>query len=250
MKIIIQKCDSWAERSVELRKAPVARSLMGITPENSPHMVPRGTPATTTLAEAPVGWARPRVTGERFMLFQRERERYPKTFGISEAERHLYLRWDGSKSNIGPPTSVSHPFGYKRTSVQIDNGEIVGVLDPVLLGETQSRLKKEPAENEPNPRAVAIADSMEKAGLAPEVKHPWADVRDRTAKATGESAERDGPLGRWPGVIGYDVVIDAGKGRTIEFKKAVSAGNPARVILRRQATVNSPAEPVAVPAAA
>ena len=145
---------------------------------------------------------------------------------------------------------MSHPFGYKRTSVQIDNGEFVGVLDPVLLGETQSRLKKEPAENEPDPKAVAIADSMERAGLAPEVKHSWADVRDRTAEATGGSTKRYSPLGRWPGEVGYDALIDAGKGRTIEFKKAVSAGNPARVVLRCQASVNSPAAPVAVPSVA
>ncbi|HUQ35197.1 MAG TPA: AAA family ATPase [Aestuariivirga sp.] len=168
-----------------------------------------------------------------------------KAAKIDLDDRGSFIRIDTAKNNLGTASRGAKPKWFKFEGVPLGNGDSVGVLRKADLA--QSRLKKEPAENEPNSRAVAIADSMERAGLAPEVKQSWTDVRVHTAQATGESAERDGPLGRWPNVVGYDVAVDAGKGRIIEFKKPVSAGKPTRVILRRQATVDSPAEAVATP---
>ena len=49
-------------------------------------------------------------------------------YGISEEERHLFVRYDGAKANLSLVTGKAKWF--KRESVQIPNGDWVGVLEP------------------------------------------------------------------------------------------------------------------------
>ena len=48
--------------------------------------------------------------------------------GVSDNDRHLYLRLDGAKANLGP--TRGEPAWYRRQSVTIANGDEVGVLVP------------------------------------------------------------------------------------------------------------------------
>ena len=73
-------------------------------------------------ASALVGVAR--VVETLFPMSERDAEEV----GVSDNDRHLYLRLDGAKANLGP--TRSEPAWYRRQSVTIANGDEVGVLVP------------------------------------------------------------------------------------------------------------------------
>lgn len=54
-----------------------------------------------------------------------------KDFGIKETERHRYIRLDDAKANMH--LKSGEPKGYYRESVDLPNGDQVGVLVPVAL---------------------------------------------------------------------------------------------------------------------
>ncbi|MDD3182647.1 MAG: AAA family ATPase [Alphaproteobacteria bacterium] len=54
-----------------------------------------------------------------------------QTFGIKEEDRHLYIRLDDGKANLSLVSTTPHWF--KRVSVNIENGDEVGILEPVSL---------------------------------------------------------------------------------------------------------------------
>ena len=54
-----------------------------------------------------------------------------QTFSIKDEERHLYVRLDDGKANLS--LISAEPHWFKRISVTIENGDEVGVLEPVSL---------------------------------------------------------------------------------------------------------------------
>ncbi len=61
-----------------------------------------------------------------------------KKFGVTLDDRHQYLRLDDAKANLGLINSA--PTWYRKTGVQLPNGDEVGVLVPHELEGTSSRL--------------------------------------------------------------------------------------------------------------
>lgn len=64
-----------------------------------------------------------------------------KDWGIPEAERHLFVRLDGAKSNLS--LLSGKPRWMKRVSVPIgegDNAESIGVLEPAFLEERKAEM--------------------------------------------------------------------------------------------------------------
>ncbi|MGH6718585.1 MAG: AAA family ATPase, partial [Alphaproteobacteria bacterium] len=55
-----------------------------------------------------------------------------EAWGIDEKDRRFYARFDMAKNNQGP--LEAEPRWFKRTAVELANGETVGVLEPVDLG--------------------------------------------------------------------------------------------------------------------
>ena len=51
--------------------------------------------------------------------------------GVTEAEKHLYVRLDDAKANLSLVTA--HALWFKRVGVRIGNGDEVGILQPVSL---------------------------------------------------------------------------------------------------------------------
>jgi hypothetical protein len=78
-------------------------------------------------ASALVGIAR--VVQTLFGMSEKDAQRY----GIPPEQRHLYLRLDDAKANLGPTNPNASWF--RRVSVEIANGDEVGVLEPVVLNE-------------------------------------------------------------------------------------------------------------------
>ena len=68
-----------------------------------------------------------RVVQTLFAMSIRDAEK----FGVSDDERHLYIRLDDAKANLGLVTNRANWF--KRTGVTIANGDEVGVLAPEEL---------------------------------------------------------------------------------------------------------------------
>jgi hypothetical protein len=81
--------------------------------------------------------------------------------------REEYVRLDVAKNNFGPKRA--EPFWFHRTGVRIDNGEVVGVLQPVVLDRNISG-----SEDLLEPLANAVK------ALGPGA-HQWADVQKEIA---------------------------------------------------------------------
>jgi hypothetical protein len=69
-------------------------------------------------------------------------EKDAQAWGVSEEQRHLYLRLDQAKNNLG--LVGGEPLWFKRTSVALQDeigGDVVGVLDPVEMDKVQKAEK-------------------------------------------------------------------------------------------------------------
>jgi hypothetical protein len=97
-------------------------------------------------ASALVGVAR--VVQTLFGMSDKDAEFY----GIAEGERHLFLRLDDAKANLGLVSPEA--LWFKKIGVDLPNGDQVGVLQPVELSV---------AENVPD---VAIGDQPDKTIIA------------------------------------------------------------------------------------
>lgn len=73
-----------------------------------------------------------RIAYTLYGMSKHDGERY----GIAESERHLYLRIDDAKFNLG--LASPHAEWRKRESVELDSGESVGVLTAVHLSEVRA----------------------------------------------------------------------------------------------------------------
>lgn len=97
-------------------------------------------------ASALVGVAR--VVQTLFGMSEQDADRY----GVAPAERHLYLRLDDAKANLGLVSPDA--LWFRKVGVDLPNGDQVGVLEPVELNV---------AENESD---VAIGDQPDKTIIA------------------------------------------------------------------------------------
>lgn len=89
-------------------------------------------------------------------------EKDAATWGVPEDQRHLYLRLDQAKNNLG--LVGGEPLWFRRTSVALQDeigGDVVGVLDPVEMAKVQKAEKLKPHEAQVS---TVLAD-MEGAGL-------------------------------------------------------------------------------------
>jgi hypothetical protein len=76
-------------------------------------------------ASALVGVAR--VVQTLFGMSEKDADRY----GVAPAERHLYLRLDDAKANLGLVSPEA--LWFKKLGVDLPNGDQVGVLEPTQL---------------------------------------------------------------------------------------------------------------------
>lgn len=68
-----------------------------------------------------------RVVQTIFSMSARDAQQY----GIPEGDKHLYVRLDDAKANLSLITG--HALWFKRVGVVIENGDEVGILQPVAL---------------------------------------------------------------------------------------------------------------------
>jgi hypothetical protein len=89
-------------------------------------------------------------------------EKDAQAWGVSEEQRHLYLRLDQAKNNLG--LVGGEPLWFRRTSVALQDeigGDVVGVLDPVEMSKVQKAEKTKPYEAQ----LAEALDGMAGAGM-------------------------------------------------------------------------------------
>jgi RecA-family ATPase len=89
-------------------------------------------------------------------------EKDAAAWGVSEDQRHLYLRLDQAKNNLG--LVGGEPIWFRRTSVALQDeigGDVVGVLDPIEMSKLQKAEKTKSHELQID----AVVKAMEGAGL-------------------------------------------------------------------------------------
>jgi RecA-family ATPase len=89
-------------------------------------------------------------------------EKDAAAWGVSEDQRHLYLRLDQAKNNLG--LVGGEPIWFRRTSVALQDeigGDVVGVLDPIEMSKLQKAEKTKSHELQID----AVVKAMEGEGL-------------------------------------------------------------------------------------
>ncbi len=119
-------------------------------------------------------------------------EKDAAAWGVSEDQRHLYLRLDQAKNNLG--LVGGEPIWFRRTSVALQDeigGDVVGVLDPIEMSKVQKAETKRPYEDA---LLVALAN-VEGAGM---LWTPWPVVEREVLQFDGRT-ERS--WRRWLGEV-------------------------------------------------
>lgn len=112
-----------------------------------------------------------------------------KAFGVPEERRTRYLRIDGARTNIGFAAAGALPDWFERVGQPLrPGGEEVGVLKPVHLGKTESRVKRESSDEMGVAPANSAAEHLAAAlaamdGAADGV--PWPSVQPKFLALTG-----------------------------------------------------------------
>jgi hypothetical protein len=114
-------------------------------------------------------------------------EKDAAAFGVSEDQRHMYVRLDVAKNNLG--LAGGDPVWFRRVGVPlrdrvgpegVDGGDVVGVLEPVEISKVQKAETKRPYEDA---LLVALAN-VEGAGM---LWTPWPVVEREVLRFDGRT---------------------------------------------------------------
>lgn len=143
-----------------------------------------------------------------------------KAHKIDPTHQGSYMRIDTAKNNLGPTERGAKPIWFKWENTPLPNGDKVGVLEPVHLEKTESRVKRERPQGEEfkDTKAQIIADQMG-ATTGPDVMCMWSDVRS----AMGPMGAKGGALVKYAtealGEKRQSDWLPTGDGRRIRFRK-------------------------------
>ncbi|MFT3672043.1 bifunctional DNA primase/polymerase [Aestuariivirga sp.] len=146
-----------------------------------------------------------------------------KAHHVEPQHQGHYLRIDTAKNNLGPTERGAKPLWMKWESMTIANGDKVGVLAPVSLEKTESRVKKEalPGEEFVDDKAATTANVLEAAGVRPGEEVFLA----RYKRAIVEEAKKNGLENEsryekfFTAAVADKVALPAGNGRLLVFRK-------------------------------
>ena len=79
--------------------------------------------------------------------------------GVDEEDRHLYVRLDDAKANLGPPGMATRWF--QREGVQIANGDEVGVLVPTAIAGDRRRQRRTSCSTRSSPACWRLVPEPE-----------------------------------------------------------------------------------------